>query len=172
MCVSTRGGVGGDGVVLPVVSGGASGPQPHPPHPKPKTVSSGENEILNRDPKMRGPFQVHRLFLHSCPPPHPSPHPPLPDPAGHSAQRWNRGEGAVDDEGHGGGRGRRRGVSPGGRRNTTVSRGSLQHAGGGGGGGGGMGNLGNPPDTPTPPTGPHQNDLLQGKRDLLKGLEV
>ena len=123
---------------------------------------------------MRGPFQVHRLFLHSCPPPIPPLIPPFPIP---QATQHNAGTGArarwmmrdMGEEGVGEGV-FRRGVAviqpcPGGRFSTLVGV-------GGGGGGGGMGNLGNPPDTPTPPTGPHQNDLLQGKRDLLKGLEV
>ena len=51
-------------------------PRPSPPpapHPKPKQLSSWENEIFNRAPKMRGPFQVHKLFFAPIPPPPPCP---------------------------------------------------------------------------------------------------
>ena len=41
----------------------------HPPQSPPQKLSSGKNEILNRERKMRGPFSVTNLFLPSYPPP-------------------------------------------------------------------------------------------------------
>ena len=65
MCLS-KGGGGDLAAPLPPTT-----PQANPPHhPKPKTISSRKNEILDREPKTRGPFFCPRT------------HPPPPGPIG------------------------------------------------------------------------------------------
>ena len=54
-------------------------PPPPPPGPNDpltqnhKTFALGKNEILNGEPKMRGPFWYTNFFLPSFPPPPPTP---------------------------------------------------------------------------------------------------
>ena len=76
----TRGGGTGSSLSFPLV-GCASGeggqiwrtppPRPTPP-PIPKKFSSGENEIWNREPILRGPFEAPQLFFVLILPPPPS----------------------------------------------------------------------------------------------------
>ena len=58
MCLS-RGGRGGGGLIWRTAM---------PPRPLTQKFRLGKNAILNRDPKMRGLFWVHRLFPALIPP--------------------------------------------------------------------------------------------------------
>ena len=73
-------------LMCPPGGGGLADPPPRPNHhpsPHKQNCPLGKTEILDREPKMRCPFQVHKLFL----PLYPPPNPPSPVPqAEHEAQ--------------------------------------------------------------------------------------